>query len=218
MTEVLKTAHTATVRAWVDGWVISRNAPRPVPVPWGLRVDVGLPGHVSRHIVAAPTPEALHRLTATPMTPGTWLKLCASTADVGPLLPERWAVQEPEFMMTAPLTRGTYQAPPGYTLAVTTRAGVTAARLLTAGGEVAARGQFALAGRTAVVDQVETAGNHRRRGLGSVIMRTLASTAASRGAHTGVLVATAEGQALYETLGWTLHTPMTAAVLRSPTP
>ncbi|MFI7228686.1 GNAT family N-acetyltransferase [Nonomuraea angiospora] len=218
MTEVLITAHTATVRAWVDGWVISRNAPRPVPVPWGLRVDVGLPGHVSRHIVAAPTPETLHRLTDTPMMPGTWLKLCASAADVSPFLPERWAVQDPEFMMTAPLTRGAFPAPPGYTLAVTTRAGVTAARLLTAAGEVAARGQFALAGRTAVVDQVETAGNHRRRGLGTVIMRTLASTAASLGARTGVLVATAEGRALYETLGWSLHTPMTAAVLRSPTP
>ncbi|MET7332770.1 GNAT family N-acetyltransferase [Nonomuraea sp. NPDC005650] len=213
MTEVLKTPHTATVRAWVDGWVISRNVPRPVPEPWGLRVDVGLPGHVSRHIVTVPTPETLHRLTATLTTPGTWLKLCASAPDVVPFLPEGWTVQDPEYMMTASLARGTFRAPPGYTLAVTTRAGVTAARLLTAAGEVAARGQFALAGRTAVVDKVETAGNHRRRGLGTVIMRTLAGTAASLGARSGVLVATAQGQALYETLGWSLHTPVTAAVL-----
>ncbi len=75
MTEVLKKAHSATVGAWVDGWVISRRAPRPVPEPWGLRVDVGLPGHVARHIVSAPTPEILRRLTATIRTPGTWLKL-----------------------------------------------------------------------------------------------------------------------------------------------
>ncbi|GAA3248995.1 GNAT family N-acetyltransferase [Nonomuraea helvata] len=215
MTEVLKTAHPAIVRAWVDGWVISRNTPRPVVEPWGLRVDVGLPGHVSRHIVTAPTPGILHHLTGTITTPGTWLKLCTAACAVAPLLPERWVVQDPEFMMTVSLTRRTPQVPSGYTLAVTTRAGVTAARLLTAAGEIAARGQFALAGRTAVVDKVETAGNHRRRGLGTVVMQTLASTAASMGARTGVLVATAEGQALYETLGWTLHTPMTAAVLKS---
>jgi GNAT superfamily N-acetyltransferase len=100
-------------------------------------------------------------------------------------------------------------------VAVTTRAGVTVARLLTAAGEVAARGQFALAGWAAVVDQVETAAGHRRRGLGTTVMKTIAATAASMGARTGVLVATAEGRALYETLGWTLHTPMTAAVLAS---
>ncbi|MGW0807258.1 GNAT family N-acetyltransferase [Nonomuraea sp. NPDC002799] len=212
MTEVLKTAHLATVRAWVDGWAISRNTPDPVREPWGLRVDVGLPGHVVRHVVAAPTPEILHHLTTTLTTPGTWLKLCAPTEAVAPLLARGWAVKDAEFMMTAPLTRAPQSAPPGYTLAVTTRAGVTAVRLLTAAGEVAARGQFAVAGRTAVVDQVETAAAHRRRGLGTVVMRIMAATAAETGARAGVLVATAQGRALYETLGWTLHTPMTAAV------
>ncbi|MFC5822375.1 GNAT family N-acetyltransferase [Nonomuraea insulae] len=211
MTEVLKTAHPATVRAWVEGWVISRDAPQPVREPWGLRVDVGLPGHVARHIVAAPTPETLQRLTATLTIAGTWLKLCAPAAAI--TLPPRWSVQDEEYMMTVPLTRARAQAPPGYTLAITTRAGVTAARLLTAAGEVAARGQFAVARGTAVVDKVETAADHRRRGLGTVIMKTIAATAASKGAHTGVLVATAQGRSLYETLGWTLHTPVTAAVL-----
>ncbi|NUO99261.1 MAG: GNAT family N-acetyltransferase [Nonomuraea sp.] len=177
-------------------------------------MDVGLPGHVARHIVAAPTPELLARLTTTLTTPGTWLKLCAPADAVAHSLPPRWSVQEQEFMMTTTgLPRALPQAPPGYTLAITTRAGVTAARLLTAAGEVAARGQFALAGAAAVVDQVETAADHRRRGLGTIVMRALAAAATSRGAQTGILVATAEGQALYETLGWTLHTPVTAAVL-----
>ncbi|TMR21128.1 GNAT family N-acetyltransferase [Nonomuraea zeae] len=188
-------------------------------------MDVGLPGHVARHIVPDPTPATIERLTGALTTPGTWLKLCAPAAVVTPLLPERWSVQDPEFMMTTSLSVGpaarrtSYAhwnpAPPaGYTPAVTTRAGVTVARLLTAAGEVAARGQFAMAGRTAVVDQVQTASGHRRRGLGTVIMRMLATTAAAAGAHTGVLVATAEGQALYETLGWKLRTPVTAAVLK----
>ncbi|MEV0613752.1 GNAT family N-acetyltransferase [Nonomuraea sp. NPDC050404] len=176
-------------------------------------MDVGLPGHVARHIVAAPTPEILHGLVSSISTPGTWLKLCAPVQAVAPLLPPRWSVQAPEFMMTVRLAGEAPPPPPGYHLAVTTRAGVTAVRLLTAAREVAARGQFAVAGTTAVVDKVETAPDHRRRGLGTTVMTTIAATAASVGARTGVLVATAEGQALYETLGWTLHTPMTAAVL-----
>ncbi|WP_020542491.1 GNAT family N-acetyltransferase [Nonomuraea coxensis] len=180
-------------------------------------MDVGLPGHVARHIVADPTPETVRRLTATLTTPGTWLKLCAPADAIAPLLPRPWLVKDHESMMTtrlAGLARMTPPGPPpGYALAVTTRAGVTAARLLTPAGEVAARGQFAVSGGTAVVDRVETAPGHRRRGLGTVVMRTLATHAARRGARAGVLVATAEGQALYETLGWTLHTPVTAAVL-----
>ncbi|MEV0200127.1 GNAT family N-acetyltransferase [Nonomuraea sp. NPDC050691] len=229
MTGALKTVRPETVRAWVDGWVVSRNAPTPVREPWGLRVDVGLPGHMVRHVVPAPTPATLRHLTALPSVPGTWLKLCAPPEEVAPWLPPSWDVQGPEYMMTAPLdpapprTRGVtgmtaaaragVAAPTGYTLAVTTRAGVTVARLLTTAGEMAARGQMAIAGATAVVDQVETASNHRRRGLGTIVMRALTATAAAGGAADGVLVATPAGRSLYETLGWAVHTPMTAAVL-----
>ncbi|MBB6346508.1 GNAT superfamily N-acetyltransferase [Nonomuraea muscovyensis] len=213
MTQAVRTVRPETVRAWVDGWVISRNAPGPVREPWGVRVDVGLPGHLSRHIVPSPTPATLRHLTAVLDAPGTWLKLCAPAEAVERWLPPSWAVQEPEFMMTAELEEAPVTAPPGYTLALTTRAGVTVARLLTQAGEVAARGQLAIAGGTAVVDQVETAGHHRRRGLGTVVMRALAAHAAAGGAGTGVLVATPAGRSLYETLGWCVHTPMTAAVL-----
>ncbi|WP_090943220.1 GNAT family N-acetyltransferase [Nonomuraea jiangxiensis] len=176
-------------------------------------MDVGLPDHVARHIVPHPTPAVLTRLTRSVTTPGTWLKLCAPAEAVAPGLSSKWRIQDPEFMMTTTLTRAAPRAPAGYTLAITTRSNVTAARLLTAAGEVAARGQFAPSGRTVVVDQVETAAGHRRRGLGTVVMQALASTAASMGARDGVLVATAAGRALYETLGWSVHTPMTAAVL-----
>ncbi|WP_113699716.1 GNAT family N-acetyltransferase [Nonomuraea lactucae] len=216
MTQAVRTVRPETVRAWVDGWVVSRNAPGPVREPWGLRVDVGLPGHLTRHIVPAPTPATLRHLTAVLNVPGTWLKLCAPAEAVARWLPPSWAVQEPEFMMTGPLEESTATAPTGYTLAVTTRAGVTVARLLTQAGEVAARGQMAITGAItgamAVVDQVETAAHHRRRGLGTVVMKALSSSAAKGGAGTGVLVATPAGRSLYETLGWGVHTPMTAAV------
>lgn len=215
MTGALKTTQIDTVRAWVDGWVISRDTPPPVPEPWGYRVDVGLPGHLVRHILPAPTPALIQHLTGTITAPGTWLKLCAPADLIAPWLPAGWDIEPPEFMMTAALRPEPVKAPAGYTAAVTTRSGVTVARLLTTAGEMAARGQLAVAGRTAVVDRVETAPGHRRRGLGSVVMRTLTAAAHAAGATGGVLVATPEGRALYERLGWRLHSPMTAAVLRS---
>ncbi|WP_336212023.1 GNAT family N-acetyltransferase [Nonomuraea sp. LPB2021202275-12-8] len=213
MTEALKTTQLDMVRAWVDGWVVSRRTVPPVPEPWGFRVDVGLPGHMTRHILPAPTPALIQQLTATITAPGTWLKLCAPAELIAPWLPPTWSIEPPEFMMTAPLTRERAEPPAGYTVAVTTRSDVTVARLLTQAGEIAARGQLAVAGREAVVDQVETAPAHRRRGLGAVIIRTLAGAAVSRGATTGVLVATPAGRALYESLGWRLLSPVTAAVL-----
>lgn len=213
MTKALEATQVDTVRAWVDGWTVSRGTPPPVTEPWGLRVDVGLPGHVARHIVPVPTPAIIRRLTSAITEPGTWLKLCAPAELIAPWLPPGWAIDPPEYLMTATLTREEAAAPPGYNLAVTTRSGVTVARLLTDAGEIAARGQLATAGRAAVVDHVETAEAHRRRGLGGIVIKTLAATAVARGATTGVLVATPEGRKLYESLGWRLRSPMTAAVL-----
>ncbi|WP_157248645.1 GNAT family N-acetyltransferase [Nonomuraea typhae] len=201
------------VRAWVRGWAVSRDTQPPVEEFWGLRVDVGLPGHLVRHILPDASPAVLRHLAGTLDTPGTWLKVCAPAEQVTPSLTPAWAVQQPEFMMTAPLRRTRATAPDGYTLAVIQRGQVVTARLLTADGEMAARGQIALTGATGVVDKVETAAAHRRRGLGSVVMTALSTAAAERGATTGVLLATADGKALYTTLGWQQHTVVTPAVV-----
>ncbi|MER5227101.1 GNAT family N-acetyltransferase [Streptomyces flaveus] len=65
---------------------------------------------------------------------------------------------------------------------------------------------------TFVVDQVETDPAHQRRGLGRVVMHTLTDITAGQGATAGVLVATPEGRALYETVGWHVLAPLTGAV------
>ncbi|MCB5911191.1 GNAT family N-acetyltransferase [Streptomyces pinistramenti] len=66
--------------------------------------------------------------------------------------------------------------------------------------------------RSAVFDMIGTAAGHRRRGLGRLVMAALAARAAAAGATQGVLVASPEGRALYEALGWELRAPVTAAV------
>jgi predicted GNAT family acetyltransferase len=73
---------------------------------------------------------------------------------------------------------------------------------------------MALVGEVSVVDMVETGTAHQRRGLGSVGMRTLADLALDRGAVTGILGASDEGRALYESLGWKRHAPLTGGAYR----
>lgn len=67
-------------------------------------------------------------------------------------------------------------------------------------------------GGTAVVDQVETWEDHRRRGLGQLVLRTLETAAADAGATTGVLAATRDGLGLYTSLGRRLQGPVTGVV------
>ncbi|WP_311137702.1 GNAT family N-acetyltransferase [Streptomyces sp. I6] len=76
---------------------------------------------------------------------------------------------------------------------------------------------MATAGTTAVIDQIETAAEHRRKGLGSLVMRTLQHSAAERGATSGVLGGTPGGRALYESLGWRAIAPL-VSVYYDPAP
>ncbi|MFC9996172.1 GNAT family N-acetyltransferase [Nocardia sp. NPDC127526] len=83
-------------------------------------------------------------------------------------------------------------------------------------GAHAARGLVAVHGDTAVMDQVVTEPDHRRRGLGRVVMDELRTVAAAHGATTAVLVSTVEGRHLYRTLGWQVDSEMVAAHLPEP--
>ncbi|MER6408120.1 GNAT family N-acetyltransferase [Streptomyces viridosporus] len=76
------------------------------------------------------------------------------------------------------------------------RGGVTRVLVLTEDGAFAARGQIAVPspGHTAVVDQVETSPAHRRRGLGSLVMRALENAAVATGSSTGAPAATTGGR------------------------
>lgn len=193
------------VRAWAVGWAIARGTPPPVAVPEGYRIDVGLPEHVTRYVLPTHSPALAARLT----TPGTWLKICADQ----PALDARWQVQPPEYLMSTQLTSEPPACAPEYELQVVQNGNVIDV-VVSAKGERAARGKAALAGEYAVIDQVVTEPHHQRRGLGTTVMRALSQAASRSGARTGVLVATADGLALYGRLDWALVSPVTAAYLR----
>ncbi|MFE3108744.1 GNAT family N-acetyltransferase [Kitasatospora indigofera] len=202
-------------RAWVAGWAASRATPAPVEEPWGLRIEVGHPKQVTRHVLFDTDGDTVRRLAGAITAPTTWIKAFVEPGTIAPhLSPEDWAEDIPGFLMATALRPSAVLVPDGYTLGSETARGVTRVRVLAPDGSLAARGQIAPTGPTAVVDQVETDPAHQRRGLGTVVMRSLGNTALDQGAGTGILGATIEGRALYESLGWTVRAPLAGFIYR----
>lgn len=212
------------VRAWIDGWGVSRGTAPPAVEPWGFTIDVGHIKHPYRHVLGATgadVQESDVRKVASSVTGAdVWLKVFDFPDRVAPWLgPEWWIDPEDGYLMTVPLAPvppNHLVVPDGYRLRTWSRGGVFRAMVTTTDGHWAARGQIAPTGRTAVADQIETSPQHRRRGLGSLVMRTLAAAAVDEGAEIGVLAGTPEGRALYESLGWQVVAGLTSARRKGP--
>ncbi|WP_410587221.1 GNAT family N-acetyltransferase [Amycolatopsis sp. lyj-23] len=181
---------------WVRGWAVSRAAPPPVPEPDGYRIDVGLPGHRVRYLLRSPA--SVPARARTVAAPGAWLKTCGSRAAVLAGLTPEWTAGETEYLMAFEGIVPPAAVPPAYSVVVTGDGPVWRVRLA-AGGAPAASGQVAVAGGVAVFDKIETEPEHRRRGLGRVVMHRLSEAA---GARSSVLLASAPGRGLYTSLGW----------------
>lgn len=68
---------------------------------------------------------------------------------------------------------------------------------------VAASGHVSAVEGYAIFDRIITGPDFRRRGLGTLVMRALASLAQEHYVDEGLLIASFDGQKLYESLGWT---------------
>ncbi len=184
------------LRAWVHGWAVSRATPPPVDEPDGHRVDVGLPGHRVRYLLRSPATVATR--AAAVASPGTWLKTCGSRPAVLAGLTPAWTAGETEYLMAFDGRMPPVAVPPPYSVTVTGD-GPAWDVLVSAGDAPAARGRVAVADGVAVFDKIETQPEHRRRGLGRVVMHRLGAAA---GARSAVLLASEPGRGLYTTLGW----------------
>jgi ribosomal protein S18 acetylase RimI-like enzyme len=143
--------------------------------------------------------------------PGTWIKIVGCAGDLRGALSGRWTVASTGYLMSAPLTGSADKPPAPYALQVGRDRDVLVATVVDPAGGTAASGRLAPAGEFGVVDQVETAAAHRRRGLGTVVMRALGDHAARNGMDTGLLVATDDGRRLYQALGWSVRSEIAAA-------
>ena len=217
MAETYLVADPALIARWAQAWAISRGADAPVERDGGLYIHVGQPEQIGRYIFATLDTAAIVPLARTIDRPLLYLKICAPADYVRPLLPKGWEIATPGYMMTAPLSIMLDTAPvvPDDLSLTLTRdpAGIIFAAVVDGEGEEAARGRIVPTGDMVVFDNIRTAEGHQRRGLGSAVMRALATEADRAGATDAMLCATPEGRALYASLGWDFHSDYTTASL-----
>jgi GNAT superfamily N-acetyltransferase len=193
---------------WTRGWALTRGVSPPVWDDGGWRIEVGAPDQVRRFVHAEADAAVLRRADRI-TEPNVFLKVCEDEATTMACLPCGWSVKPPGFMMT--LSGAMTAASPdaeGYKVSLEQLGAVLHCRLLADDVEVARGRIVVIDGAIAVYDRISVDPGHRRRGLGRRVMRTLEGEVSTR---TGVLVATAEGRALYTSLGWTLHSRYTTA-------
>lgn len=224
------------VRRWQRGWGLCRGLPPARQLEWnetviGLEAVLGLPGRAREVFTLSDEPEVVRELVAE-VGPDTWVtvtttqqedQVAAQLTELGfEVFAERKAL-----MSIALADHPDAAASPEYRVELATAAPEYGVELAAAGpeygvvdgtlecvrvvhrsGVVAARGMAAVVGEDVVMHDIQTDPDHRRRGLGSVVMATLSRRAIERGATTGLLMATTDGVQLYRRLGWLLRATM----------
>jgi GNAT superfamily N-acetyltransferase len=223
------------VRGWQRGWGLCRGLPPARQVERneaviGLEAALGLPGRAREVFTLSDEPEVVRELVAD-VGPDTWVTVTTTdredqvAAQLTGLGFEVFAERK-ALMSIALADHPDAAAGPEYRVEVATAApeyGVEVVdgsleyvRVVHRSGVVAARGMAAVVGENVVMHDIHTDPEHRRRGLGSVVMATLSRRAIERGATTGLLMATTDGVQLYQRLGWLLRaTMLTGSGLRA---
>lgn len=147
-------------RSWVDGWTVSRRVPRPVDVPWGLSIQVGLPAQAVRHVLLDTGAETARGLIGAVTEPTTCIKAFLEPDVMEPWFSPDWEPTDPGFLMAVDLRPSVVRAPDGYTATTERDGDVVGVRVLAADGELAARGQAGLTGTACVFDQIITEEAH----------------------------------------------------------
>ncbi|MBW4721930.1 GNAT family N-acetyltransferase [Saccharothrix obliqua] len=208
------------VRRWQRGWSACRGWAAPEDARGGLHFRLGLPGREREvfALAADDDPASVRALAREVAGHGesTWLTAPTNRPDeVAGVLAAEGLVVRPvrEFLMTRPLADHPVRpAPAPYRVTSVVDDDVVRVEVWDGSGDLAASGLAGLAGADAVPDRIETAGAHRRRGLGAAVMGALAAAAVERGARTGVLLASPDGERLYTALGWTTRWSVVMAV------
>ena len=197
------------VRGWATARSIARALPAPVADHGGWRVDTRSASEECRYIFSAPVP-GLVWLARTIDRPRVQIKLCDTRDVLAGLLPPGWAFEDATWVMQG---AGIAAAPvaPGYRVEEMRTGNRIAVRVVAGDGSLAASGYGASARGVFAYDRIVTDDRHHRRGLGRVVMAVLGDAAAHDDRH--VLVATAMGRALYESIGWQVCSAYTTAFI-----
>lgn len=203
---------TRFVFAWQAAHSIARGSPPPVRDRGGFRVDTHSEKEVKRWVFPEPC-DGLRAIAHDITAPRHYLKLCGSDEELRSALPTRWEIQPANyFMMAAVPTLETKPLPDGYRMELHRAGPVTRACIIAPEGDLAASGCAAETAEVFIYDRIETAQDHRRKGLGVAVMTALGAARKSL-TSPQLLVATEDGRNLYANLGWTVLASLAAATI-----
>lgn len=217
MNEFVPDSINATmVEAWAKGWAIARGVAPPVRDHDAFRTDPGWPDQLRRYVFTELN-EGFKTLARKIRDPWIFLKICATPERVKEWLPERWSMESARYMMICfkPMHQLQIHLPAGYTFRVEKNPAVSVVSVVHHHAMVAS-GRVVVIDGYVIYDRIATIAEHRRQGLATLVMLELEAIASAQGGTKGVLVATAEGKRLYETLGWEVYSAYTTAVIRGP--
>lgn len=157
--------------------------------------------------------EGLYGIADEITAPRHYLKLCGTNDELRSALPARWEIQPANYFMKATVaTSETSSLPDGYRMELHQAGPVTQVHIIAPDGDLAASGSSAETADVFIYDRIETALDHRRKGLGIAVMSALGS-ARKFSTAPQLLVATEDGRSLYTRLGWTVIAPFAAATI-----
>jgi GNAT superfamily N-acetyltransferase len=179
----------------ISGWCLTRGIVRERAAN-GWLVHVCADTRLAEYFLVSPTSEELaHVVNLVDGRSDVWVTVLGGLPKAG--LDGLAVVTYDERMMMTELMPRTL--PAGIEVESSDRVATAIAEV---NGDTAARGQAAVTGSDAVFDRIGTELAFRRQGLAGKIMTGLQHWAVSQGADTGLLMASAEGRHLYESLGW----------------
>jgi GNAT superfamily N-acetyltransferase len=199
---------------WAFGYCAARGYGHPVaaPNPQALWFDAGKPDQTGRFILGGASSETAAAAFAAVDAPHIYVDIATPRDAILPHIPPHWQPRDPMWLMAAGTDMPAARPTSDFTIEVDESADRFEAVARDADGSLAARGVLGIHGTTAVYDQIVTEAQFGRRGLGSAIMAELGRRAARRGASECLLVATADGKALYERLGWTPRSDIVSVI------
>jgi GNAT superfamily N-acetyltransferase len=177
-------------------------------------VEVGLPTQKRRYVFPEPD-EHFFELADTLVEPWNFLKVCAPPAHFIHRIPSRWEIQPQGYMMhcSQPMIKRPFASTNDLEWKLEKIGSVHLMKCVDGEGTLAACGRLIIVEDIAVYDRIITEPQYRRQGLATLLMLELGSIALRHGATKNILVATEEGKALYEHLGWKVYSPYTSIVI-----
>jgi GNAT superfamily N-acetyltransferase len=202
------------LNAWLSARSIARGLPLPVPEYGGFRVDTKSNLEVARWVFAK-VGFGLQKLACSIIEPRHLLKLCGPEDELHAALPTGWGLHAPSYFMQATGKPTERRLMDGYRIEAKHVGMVFEARIFSETGTLAASGYAVETKEVFIYDRIVTEPEHRRKGLGHVLMLTL-HAARRQSSNPELLVATEDGRALYSTLGWETISPYSTASIITP--